>query len=789
MSATPGPSEMPHPSRLASPLENLASHYDAVVVGSGYGASIAASRLARAGQRVCVLERGREFQPGEYPDTTAEAAAQFQMDSEHGHIGSETGLYDFRANDDIGVFLGCGLGGTSLVNAGVVLPAEQRVLADPVWPQALRDASDGMRDGYARASEMLRPSPYPQDFPQLEKLAALEAAGDHLGERFYRPPINVNYDPDGVNHVGVYQQACRLCGDCVSGCNYAAKNTLIMNYLPDARNHGAEIYTQVRVRHVERRDGRWLVHFEPVRVGRDVFDAPAMFVGADIVVLGAGALGSTEILLRSQLLGLPLSGRLGSRFSGNGDFLAFGYNTDRPVNGIGFGDHDIGELPAVGPCITGIVDIREQDELGNGLVIEEGVIPGGISVVLAKLFGIAAGMVGNDTDEGLADFYRERKRELQSLLSGPYGGALRNTITYLVMTHDDSNGQVVLNKVDGRPRVNWKGVGSQPIFPRVSGLLERATAGLGGTFVRNPIWTKLFGHDLVTVHPLGGCPMGEDAGSGVVDHKGRVFAGAAGEEVHDGLYVMDGSVIPRSLGVNPLFTISAVAERACALMAKDRGWELPYDLPSRPPAAAPPAKTGVRFTETMRGFFSTAVTDDFERADKQGRQDKSTFVFTLTVIADDLDALVSEESHAARMVGTAEAPALSEYPLTVTNGEFNLLVADPTDVGSRRMLYRMRLSSVEGKTYYFVGFKLIHDDPGIDEWADTTTLYITVYEGESDAGDAVGKGILRIRPQDFARQMTTMQITNAPNAKARLAATGRYAAYFSGSLRDVYGLM
>ena len=101
----------------------------------------------------------------------------------------------------------------------------------------------------------------------------------------------------------------------------------------------------------------------------------------------------------------------------------------------------------------------------------------------------------------------------------------------------------------------------------------------------------------------------------------------------------------------------------------------------------------------------------------------------------------------------------------------------------------MRLSSVKGKTYYFDGYKLIHDDPGIDQWADTTTLYITVHEGESEAGDVVGKGILRIRPQDFVRQMTTMQITNAPNAKARLAATGRYAAYFSGSLRDVYGLM
>lgn len=786
MTTTPAPpAATRRPPRLATPIEHIRSRYDAVVVGSGYGASIAASRLARAGQRVCLLERGREFQPGEYPDTTAEALAQFQLDSEHGHVGPKTGLFDFRANRELGVFQGCGLGGTSLVNAGVVLPAEQRVLEDPVWPQALRDdAAGGLKDGYERASAMLRPAPYPQGFPPLEKLAALQAAGDHLGERFYRPPINVNY-VDGVNHVGVPQQACRLCGDCVSGCNYAAKNTLIMNYLPDARNHGAEIYTHACVSHVEQRDGHWLVHFELVDSGRDVFDAPALHVAADVVVIGAGALGSTEILLRSRERGLPLSDRIGERFSGNGDFLAFGYNLDRPVNGIGFGDHDVGELPAVGPCIAGIVDVREQEELGQGLVIEEGVIPGAISVVLAKVFGIAAGMVGHDTDEGLADFYRERKRELETLLHGPYGGALHNTITYLVMSHDDATGRIVLQ--DDRARVDWPGVGRKPIFERVSGLLEQATAGLGGTYVRNPVWTELLGHDLVTVHPLGGCPMGEDGTGGVVDHGGRVFAGGGSEDVHEGLYVLDGSVIPRSLGVNPLFTISAVAERACALMAQERGWTVPYDLPSRPAKAPSPPKTGIRFTETMRGFFSTAVTDDFARADEQGRRDDSTFVFTLTVIADDLDALLGEESHAARMIGTVEAPALSDRPLTVTEGEFNLLVSDPTDAGSRRMRYRMKLSSVEGHEYFFDGYKLVHDDPGIDQWADTTTLYVTVHAGDSYAGDVVGRGILRIRPQDFMRQMTTMQVTNAPDAKARLAATGRYAAYFTGSLRDVYG--
>src|SRR5579859_2842515 len=107
-------------SRLASPIESIKDYYTVVVVGSGYGGGIAASRLARARQSVCVLERGKEWQPGEYPNTTAEAVREMQFDYPdsdllHGHVGPHTGLYDFRFNQQIHVFLGCGLGGTSLV--------------------------------------------------------------------------------------------------------------------------------------------------------------------------------------------------------------------------------------------------------------------------------------------------------------------------------------------------------------------------------------------------------------------------------------------------------------------------------------------------------------------------------------------------------------------------------------------------------------------------------------------------------------------------------------------------
>ena len=112
--------------RLSSLIEDLKTHYSVVVIGSGYGGAIAASRLARAGQQVCVLERGMEFQPGEYPNTLPEVLSQAQVDTPGAFLGSRTGLYDMRINDDINVFCGCGLGGTSLVNANVSLPAEPR---------------------------------------------------------------------------------------------------------------------------------------------------------------------------------------------------------------------------------------------------------------------------------------------------------------------------------------------------------------------------------------------------------------------------------------------------------------------------------------------------------------------------------------------------------------------------------------------------------------------------------------------------------------------------------------
>jgi cholesterol oxidase len=128
---------------------------------------------------------------------------------------------------------------------------------------------------------MLQPTTYPSTFPRLPKIDALNVAAG--GQGIALTPINVTFR-SGVNGSGIYQAACVGCGDCVTGCNFAAKNTVLMNYLPDARAHGATIFTELEVRTIEYRtgDGRWIVHAQPLGLGRDTaFHVPPMAVTAD----------------------------------------------------------------------------------------------------------------------------------------------------------------------------------------------------------------------------------------------------------------------------------------------------------------------------------------------------------------------------------------------------------------------------------------------------------------------------------------------------------------------------
>ena len=541
--------------RLARPLDDLKPHYDAVVVGSGYGGGVAASRLARAGKRVAVLERGREFVTGEFPGRLPELREQLQVTGRRVRMGPPTGLYDVRLGDDMHVMVGCGLGGGSLINAGVALRPDPRVFRDCVWPEEV--ARDGLLDeGFARAARWLRPARDPLA-AERAKYRELAHSGEALGRgRLVAAPVAVSFETT-VNPAGIAQPACTRCGDCCGGCNVGAKNTVALTYLPDAARHGTEIFTHARVLRVTRSaDGRWQVHLERLD-GPNGAPAKEIRVSADIVVLAAGTLGSTEILLRSRAEGLALSDRLGRGFSANGDIIAFGYGGKTRVNAIGVGHPPRIQGLDVGACVSGQIEIVDEQDLAGSLTIQEGVLPSALAPLLPVLFIPNGRLLG----------------ALQSLVSGVYKGPFANLQTFFGVSHDSASGRLVLE--DDRVALAWPGAQDEPVYRRLDDALAALVKAAGGSYVKNPLAGTMMGRQPATAHPLGGCGMGRDRDEGIVNHKCQVFDSGAGiADVHRGLYVMDGAVMPRSLGVNPLLTITALAERATLHLARDLGLSL-----------------------------------------------------------------------------------------------------------------------------------------------------------------------------------------------------------------------
>ncbi len=543
--------------RLARALEQVKQHYDVVVIGSGYGGGVAAARLAAAGKSVCVLERGREFETGAFPVKFPELRADVQVQATAWSLGKQTGLYDVRLGADMHVLVACGLGGGSLVNAGVALRPDPRVFADPIWPGQIRQ--DGLLDqGYQRARYWLRPMPGPRA-KEMTKYQALDTAAQRgLGITAMAPEVAVSFEAN-TNPAGIFQPACTGCGDCCGGCNVGAKNTVALTYLPYAAQYGAEIFTEAKVLHVAKTgQGGWVVKVENMAGGQAT--GVVTTVSAALVVVAAGTLGSTEILLRSRDQGLALSARLGERFSANGDIIAFGYGATVPVNAVGVGHPAKIEGHEVGAAVSGQLEIVDPDDVNRSMTIQEGAMPSALAPMLPVMFVPNGRLLG----------------ALQSLVSGVYKGPFANLQTFFAVSHDSASGRLTLDS--DKLKLSWPNAKAEAVYQRLDDTLGKIVGAVGGSYVKNPLAGSVMGHQPATAHPLGGCGMGTDQASGVVNHKAQVFdAGAGDPGVHAGLYVIDGSIIPRSLGCNPLLTIAALAERALLLMAADHQFALKAD--------------------------------------------------------------------------------------------------------------------------------------------------------------------------------------------------------------------
>jgi cholesterol oxidase len=738
--------------------------FEALVIGSGFGGAVAVCRLAQAGVDVAVVERGRRWPPGSFPRDLSRLDDGWLWLCNHG-------LYDARPLNDILAVQAAGYGGGSLVYANVAMRPPQEVF-DQSWPEPYSRAA--LEPYYDLVAHMLDVRPVPADrrtgeLPPKTRLMA-QAAG-LLGhtDGFFHPNLAVRFEGEGPNRFGVTQKACTFSGQCDIGCNEGAKNTLDLNYLALAEQHGATVGTRTEAVHIARADGGYQVRVREYGhpdAGREGVERT---VAARYVFVCAGALGTTELLLRSrdQYRTLPdLPPALGHGYSGNGDFLSFG-------DGL----RELAE-PSNGPTITTAALIHTgtaADQLW--FVLEEG----GYSEHLAKLVrglhvsrlpAYAAQLVGTSARRVLAT-----ARHLGATLDD---GAAR-TAVLLAMGNDRADGRIELRGPGHRLHVTWDVTRNDPLYEAERAVSGQVVRALGGRPFGTPTW-RLF-RQPVTVHNLGGARMGSDPETGVVDADGEVFG-------HPGLYVLDGAALPGATGANPSSTIAAVAERCIELavrrITRSRDWVAPQraevaprDLPEDRAVRAVVAQGGPRrsgpglvFRETMRGRVAVP-------GDPAGARRRRRVVLRLGVNVPDLRTFLDDPVHAARLGGTVQVEGLTRRPAAVDRGSLHLLAS--ADGGRRRTMdYVVPFEDDRGMSWLLQGSKQVYRRRAIGPWRATTRMNVAL-TAPGDRYDATTPtGTVTIGVVDVARLLLSLRPSGATGAGAAAATLLRFGGFFAG---------
>ena len=528
------------------------------MVGSGFGGSVTAFRLAEAGKRVCLLERGKPYPPGSFPRSPLGFSKNFWDPSEGLY-----GMFNVWRFSGIDALVSSGLGGGSLIYANVMIRKDEKWFVHDDgedWPVSRAD----LEPHYDRCERMLAVQKYPlevEPYASTPKTLAFREAAEREGHgRWFLPDLAVTFANEGSAPVpgepireehpnlhGRTRYTCQLVGECDVGCNYGSKNTLDYTYLSAAARHGAELRSLCEVKTFRPREGGgfeidYVVH-EPNSEGA----APRPeTITADTLVLSAGTLGTTFLLLKNRdaFGGLPPA--LGTHFCGNGDLLTFALRCRDHIN------------PDYGPVITSAVrfgDAADGDGSdGRGFYIEDAGYPSFLSWMLQAADEPRALWLWRKA--ALRLFWKWIRRRPQPDISGAvssfFGDAALSAglLPLLGMGRDVPDGRMQLH--DGLLDVDWSKDGaSKAYFDKLRGAMRDLSQELGGEFHDNPLWWL---SKVITVHALGGCPMGRDGNEGVVDAWGRVHG-------VPGLHIADGSVMPGPVGPNPSLTIAALADR------------------------------------------------------------------------------------------------------------------------------------------------------------------------------------------------------------------------------------
>ncbi len=610
--------------------------------------------------------------------------------------------------------------------------------------------------------------------PKTRRLAEA-AASMGRGEQFFRPNLAVDFGPPGEPHdnrFGVPQRGCTHCGECYVGCNQRAKNTLDLNYLALAERHGAAARTECEVSRIEPAGDGYAVTYADHPAG-----GAAVRVEARWVFLCAGAVGSTELLLRARDVDgtLPrLGGALGHRYSANGDFLAVAYGTREP------------SAPATGPGITAAVAYQRD---GTWLLIEDGNGPPLVNLV-SQLF---------DPRSTALDTGRLLSAEIPAAALGiaraPSQADERaeHSLPLFGMGRDTADGELRVDPETGRLRLRWNVAQNLPLYGAEARLCSDTARALGGEAMVNPLWGLL--RRPVTVHSLGGCPMADDAARGVLDPHGEAYG-------HPGLFVLDGAAMPGAIGANPSATIAAVAERNVERFIRrvtaDPSWRAPERAlatpviepldgvvfppgGSRAPDTAPVA---VSFRESLSGRLALGHHPDHDFAGGEAAGGLARVALEITV--PDLDAFVADPDHPAVASGTIAIEGLTAAGgATVRAGVLN--VFSPGEApDERHFRYALPFSGGDGDDYVLEGRKDITRARGWDPWRAMTTLYAVVRRGGGPDGAVVATGILRFHATGIPEMVRSLEATGVDGALAKAAAAERLGRVLLGSLWDVY---